>query len=136
DSTPVVLTFTGALPAAGDATLSLFATGGELANNNKRLEQLMVDGDGYQTAGDPAGWIRPVNFLDGANQPVSPVTIPLASLDAYVADGEVQVSVVRPGFIAGGTFDVTLEYTTSIPEPSTLWLLGLGSLSLVSSRRR
>ncbi|QDT67618.1 hypothetical protein MalM25_05180 [Planctomycetes bacterium MalM25] len=127
DSTPVVLTFTDAPAAASDATLELIATGGELANNNKRLEQLKVEGDTFQTPGQPAGWILPVNFLDGAGATPPPVTIPLANLSGYVADGQVEVSVVRPGFISGGTFDVVLSYTTAVPEPTgaLLTLLGL-----------
>ena len=129
DSTPQLFTFTDAPPAASDATLSLIATGGELANNNKRLEQLLVEGDTFQTPGQPAGWILPINFLDVAGGSVDPVTIPLADLNGYVADGQVGVSLVRPNFIAGGTFDLVLEYTPAIPEPSTgvLLLLGLAA---------
>ncbi|MEO1496105.1 MAG: hypothetical protein AAFV43_03035 [Planctomycetota bacterium] len=135
DSTPVVLTFTGAPEPATDATLSLVATGGELANNNKRLEQLTVDGDTFNSAGQPLGWVLPVNFLDGANQPVDPVTIPLADLAGYAIDGQIVVSVVRPGFISGGRFDVTIEYTSAIPEPTSLALFGGLILPLCCGRR-
>lgn len=136
DSTPVVLTFTGAPPAASDATLELIATGGELANNNKRLEQLKVEGDTHQTPGQPAGWVLPVNYLDGAGATPPPVTILLGDLTGYVADGQVEVSVVRPGFIAGGTFDLVLSYTTAVPEPTAGLLALLGLLGIGSGCRR
>lgn len=135
DSTPVVLTFTDAPPAASDALLSLVATGGELNNNGKRLEQLLVDGSTYQTDTWPAGWILPVNHLDQFGDPVDPVTIPLADLNGFVADGEVVISVVRPGFIAGGAFDLVLEYTTAIPEPTAALLFAVGGAALLSRRR-
>jgi len=136
DSTPVMLTFTGAIPAATDATLSLFATGGELALNNKRLEQLNVEGDTFETLGSPAGWIRPVNFLNDVGVLADPVIIPLADLNNYVIDGQVMVSVVRPNFISGGTFDVVLQYTSAVPEPSSGLLLALGLTGVVLPRRR
>lgn len=134
DSTPVVLTFTGTPEPGADATLSLIATGGELANNNKRLEQLTVDGDTYQSSGQPAGWVLPVNFLDGSLNSVDPVTIPQLDLAGYAADGQITVSVVRPNFIAGGVFDITLEYRSAIPEPTSAWLAG--SMAFAVSRRR
>ncbi|NOY42553.1 MAG: PEP-CTERM sorting domain-containing protein [Planctomycetes bacterium] len=130
-----ILTFTGALPAASDATLSLIAKpGGELFNNNKRLEQLLVDGNTYQTPGNPAGWILPVNFLDGGGVLPPPVTIPLADLIGFVADGQVSVSVTRPGFLSGGVFDLVLEYT-SVPEPASGLLLVLGMAGVALPRR-
>lgn len=139
DSTPVVLTFTDALPAASDATLSLIAKpGGELYNNNKRLEQLKVEGDVYQTLGNPAGWMLPINFLDGGGELPPPITIPLTNLNSYVADGQVVISVVRPGFLSGAVFDVVLEYTSSVPEPTSflLFVLGMAGITLKPRRRR
>lgn len=133
-TSPLVLTFTGTPVALGDATLSLIATGGELANNGKRLDQLKVDGDTYETPGWSPGMFLPVNYLDQFGDPVAPVTIPLANLSTYVADGQVEVSIVQPGFLAGGVFDVTLSYAT-VPEPSTLlvWASVFGALA---TRRR
>jgi len=136
NSDPVVLTFTGTPAAVTDATLTLIATGGELANNNKRLEQLKVEGDTHQTPGQTAGWFLPVNYLDGSGGVPSPVTIAMADMNStYTTDGQVVVSVVRPGFIAGGTFDVTLEYDY-IPEPASAALFGLGGLAMLARRRR
>ena len=132
---PVVLTFTDALPAASDGVLSLFADGGELALNNKRLEQLKVDAMTFQTPGNPAGWILPVNFLDSGGATPDPVTIPLADLNGFVADGEVEVSVVRPNFLAGGTFRLKLEYTT-VPEPITLALGVVAGLAMCCRHRQ
>ncbi len=131
-----VLTFTGALPAASDATLSLFADPcGELFNNGKRLEQLTVDGMTYQTPGQTAGRILPVNFLDTSGGTPAPVTIPLADLSGFVADGQVEVSVTRPGFLSGGVFHIVLEYT-AVPEPSALAMGVVASFALLGRRRR
>lgn len=135
DVTPVVLTFTGAIPPVGDATLSLIATGGELNNNGKRLEQLTIDGVSYESPGGwPPGYMLPVNHLDQFADPVAPITIPMADLATYAADGEIVVSVVRPNFLAGGTFDIALTYEGT-PEPASLALVGLGSLALLRRRR-
>jgi len=132
-----VLTFTGTLPAASDATLSLIAQpGGELFNNGKRLEQLLVDGNTYQTPGNPAGWILPVNFLDTGGSTPDPVTIPLAALSGFVTDGQVEVSVTRPGFLSGAVFDLVLEYTVLVPEPATGLLLLLAMAGIALPRRR
>jgi len=131
-----VLTFTGALPAASDATLSLIAKpGGELFNNGKRLEQLLIDGNTYQTLGSPAGWILPVNFLDTGGATPDPVTIPLAALSGFVADGQVVVSVTRPGFLSGGVFDLVLEYTAIVPEPASGLLLVMAMAGVALPRR-
>lgn len=133
-----LLTFTDALPAASDATLELIATGSELALNGKRLEQLMFDGVSFETpnlpGGHPAGSILPVNFLDVALQPVDPVTIPLADLMGFVADGQVEVSVTKPGFLRGAAFDLVLTYTSSIPEPATGLLVLLGTAATLHRR--
>ncbi len=135
---PVTLTFTGVLPAATDATLSLIAKpGGELFGNNKRLEQLTVDGNtSYKTPSAPnVGWILPVNFNDGFGQLPDPVTIPLADLIGFVADGQIVVSVVKPQFESGAVFDLVLEYTSTVPEPASGLLLTLG-LACVALRQR
>lgn len=136
DSTPVVLTFTDALPAISDATLTLVATGGELNLANKRLENLLVDGVAYETPGTNPGWMLPTNQFDAGGVLPPPVTIPLVDLNSYVADGMVQVSVVRPGFLAGGSFDITLEYTTSVPEPSSIAILSAAVLGGFLYRKR
>ena len=136
DSTPFVLTFNETLPPATDATLSLFATGGELASNGKRLEGLLIDGLVFQTPGQGPGVVLPVNFLDTGGQPVDPVTIPLADLTTFAADGEIEVSAFRPGFIAFGAFDFVLEYTSTIPEPGAGLLMTFGSAGLAFYRRR
>ena len=124
---PVVLTFTDAPPAASDATLTLIATGGELNLGGKRLEQLTVDGASFETpslpGGHPAGSVLPTNQRNILQEVVEPVTIPEGVLNGFVADGTVVVSVVRPGFIAGGTFDFVLSYASAIPNPLRLgWL--------------
>ena len=132
-----VLTYVDTPPAASDATLSLIATGGELNLNGKRLEQLTVDGDTFQTPGQPAGWMLPVNHLDVNLNPVDPVIIPLADLNGFVADGEIVVLVTRPGFLAGGQFDILLEYVSAIPEPATAMLIaGCFSSTLAARRQR
>lgn len=131
---PTVLTFTGAIPPVGDATLSLIATGGELNLNGKRLDNLTVDGDTYTTPGGwPAGYFLPVNWLDQFGDPVAPITIPLANLATYAADGEIVITVTKPGFLAGGTFDVQLTYEGT-PEPASVALMALASVALLRRR--
>ena len=137
NSDPVVLTFTGTPEPITDAVLTLVATGGELNLANKRLEQLNVEGTTYQTPGQPAGWILPTNQLDGSGSFPDPVTIPLAEFANFTNDGQVIVSVVRPGFISGGTFDLTLSYEfAAIPEPGSGALLVSVFCMLARVRRR
>ena len=142
---PIVFTFTGTPEAASDATLALIATSGELAGGfNKRLENLSVEGDIYTTPGIPgltAGYMLPTTqtqeFYTGSSTALpDPVLIPLANLNGYVSDGQLVMSVDDPPFIAGGNFNVTLSYSTTVPEPSALALFAFGLSCAILKRHR
>jgi len=63
----------------------------------------------------------------------------IASLATYFASGSIDLSAVQNGVFTVNTGAVTLDLTTSplgaAPEPGSLWLMGIGSISLALVKR-
>ncbi len=127
------------------ATVTYFVSEGVTNNTNQTWtdyhEQLGTGTDGNFVLGSPVQFLLPTDstYTNPSFPSSSVTTSDIDYTGGAVAPGQaisLTFSITVPDISAAGPADFTLRQFPSVPEPGTLGLLALGSISLLTRRRQ